>query len=773
MITKSIVPDGDHPAYLNDIIIAECILSRPDIKFPVESLQTLINQAEQLHQEENSYYMALILLICEFTFCNVLLIITATLKCKCKITELESIIPSDSNIDYNNIFSFYDDCIEECANIRLQHYDAKSVSSSLLKLSKGLKTSEESRFIFLNNPEAFESLLISLRNVDESILQASCNLTYNLVNNDKYAQFVFMNRGGLPILCNSIRDENQYIQMASLKILALFVSEFPDLTLSDENISVVRNVVELLSGLYSDGKVKEINIALKFLAQIAKSENVQNYFRESTNIFERLDELFENCVSKYLDSNMDHNITLLIDSVCLCLNNLLFCNKNNQDKFRSHRYVGNCLSLICSRDLLPVQTNIYVLDVLSNFVNTNANNQNVLGSSTVLSEMQEHLLTNKNADICNMSCVLLSHLTWNNIDNQKLFGTTEIIKILLDMIQNHSYNALLCLTNMVYQNEGNQNLVSLVGGIQVLYNSLHHLEDYAFEKMLVLCIDNAVTNNIKNCKDFIDCGGVEKLINYMTEDKDEEDEEEDELSNKAFSTLTHLKSQGLSKLLQIVEQLINETTNDPSQVSLLNKHLPVVNGMVYMDGSDDFDLKCDVFQMVLKLFNLNNELNFCDDESNISEYAAFILCNLTTSYGSGAKRLQEWARNNDVCFEVLTNLLVQHDEDPGDLETMICNILYNLCFGNEASMKMLTDRKNVLESISHYCTFQDEEFDRIESVKLFLLLYEENKTACERMIGSEKCISVLETILRANLSKLSTSKSEMLLRGGLLHQEMK
>ncbi len=294
------------------------------------------------------------------------------------------------------------------------------------------------------------------------------------------AQITFLNRGGLSLLCSCLRDENQTIKTASLQILAMFVSEFPELKFSNNNIHIVRDAVELVDTLSGslDKNAQTLDIALRFLAQISKNKRIQDFAREC-NIFTVLDSLFSTCVEMTASDQLSttQKVYTLIESVCSCLNNLSFRNSQNQDLVRDFKFIESCLSLIRDKTV-PTHVCECVLNVLANFTDTNQANQDLLGTEAVKAFIERFLLFDENEQLQDMTCLLLSHLTWNHPKNQNLFGTKQIVERLLRSIHRGELYALLCLTNMLYQNTPIQDFVHELGGIHVLVKALDTYNEY-------------------------------------------------------------------------------------------------------------------------------------------------------------------------------------------------------------------------------------------------------------------------------------------------------
>jgi hypothetical protein len=181
-----------------------------------------------------------------------------------------------------------------------------------------------------------------------------------------------------------------------------------------------------------------------------------------------------------------------------------------------------------------------------------------------------------------------------------------------------------------------------------------------------------------------------------------------------------------------------------------------------MDTSDDFELKKEAFVTVLQLFELD-VLRETDDEDDLAEYGAFVLCNLTT-LGSTPATLQNWVRENTKCFEMLIKNYLSQREENGDRDivSMISNVLYNLCFRNETNQAILL-HDQFLRALAEDC-LQDD-FDRTECAKLLLLLYEDHKRECETCIGKEKSVEIFESLRAAKLSSVITAKCIVMITG--------
>ncbi len=101
---------------------------------------------------------------------------------------------------------------------------------------------------------------------------------------------------------------------------------------------------------------------------------------------------------------------------------------------REYNFIQYCLVLLRDNKI-PSHVCLSILNVLANFADTNPENQDLLSTEDVKSSVIEHfLIQEENLELRNMCCLLLSHLTWNHPNNQKLFGTKQIVEKLLQLI---------------------------------------------------------------------------------------------------------------------------------------------------------------------------------------------------------------------------------------------------------------------------------------------------------------------------------------------------
>jgi hypothetical protein len=141
---------------------------------------------------------------------------------------------------------------------------------------------------------------------------------------------------------------------------------------------------------------------------------------------------------------------------------------------RDCHFIDSCLVLVGGKNI-PIQVHLCVLNVLANFADTNQENQDLLGTDSVRQQVVERFLQDcdkETEQLGDMTYLLLSHLTWNHQKNQSLFGTKVTVEKLLEAIDKNKFYALLCLTNMLYQNSAIQDYVQELDGISKLTSGL-------------------------------------------------------------------------------------------------------------------------------------------------------------------------------------------------------------------------------------------------------------------------------------------------------------
>eukprot|EP00736_Rhodelphis_marinus_P003643 Rmarinus@m.2357 len=153
--------------------------------------------------------------------------------------------------------------------------------------------------------------------------------------------------------------------------------------------------------------------------------------------------------------------------------------------------------------------------------------------------------------------------------------------------------ALLALINMVYRNRAIQDLVASLSGVPIILAQLSS-PVYEIRKCATLCLNNLVKGHEANAQTVLDAGGVEELVYVIN------DETDDQLSNRAFTTLTDMAAMATRRLLvniagslRVVLQASEARGSEfckermgecASSVDELEKYLLVVNGLVYMSA---------------------------------------------------------------------------------------------------------------------------------------------------------------------------------------------
>lgn len=95
--------------------------------------------------------------------------------------------------------------------------------------------------------------------------------------------------------------------------------------------------------------------------------------------------------------------------------------------------------------------------------------------------------------------------------------------------------ALMALINISYHNKRVHDLINAASGVDLILDRLSS-SIYDVQKAAIFCLGNVVTNHPENAQQLADAGGVLALVGVMN------DIDEDEISKKAFTTLTSMGS---------------------------------------------------------------------------------------------------------------------------------------------------------------------------------------------------------------------------------------
>ena len=348
-------------------------------------------------------------------------------------------------------------------------------------------------------------------------------------------------------------------------------------------------------------------------------------------------------------------ISSVLENVCSALSNLAFRNENNQNEMLKNGTLGLCISTLCNRagkqkyslhgvdsvvvehaslPCRPLELTLAIFNILINGVDANPAVQAAVGvestvallslfmgpistvdnSSTVpglplfssdedlLSEMTPIAMLSQMQKVAAMSCLLLSHLAWDNPITQAHVSSEERILQLVSLIysgsnfhrvmescdvshqeatrnfdealDNHSrvnggifsvdehlagqdevrLYALMALINLSYHNIIVQNIVNdvrLPNGCTTFDVILILVTNDLFDvrKAAVFCLDNLVSAHRNNCQLLADAGGVLSLVALLNDD------DEDEISKKAFKTLSSMSDIALSVILRHIAAL--------------------------------------------------------------------------------------------------------------------------------------------------------------------------------------------------------------------------
>jgi hypothetical protein len=354
-------------------------------------------------------------------------------------------------------------------------------------------------------------------------------------------------------------------------------------------------------------------------------------------------------------------IASVLENVCSALSNLAFRNQSNQNEMLKNGTLALCISTLCNRagtefgglalgtgagldaaaglPCRPLELTVAILNIIINGVDANPDNQVAVGVEDTVALLStligptdvskngacgpglplfrndEGLLSHMSPDrllwhmqrVAAMSCLLLSHLAWDNPATQAHLGNDERVMQLVFLIDTGSefgkalvvYNgdavtssasqekgavedsntllrngaggifsvdeqfagrdevrlyALMALINLCYHNLIVQNIVN---GLRLkdgrttfdVILSIVSSELFDVRKAAVFCLDNLVTSHRENSRLLAEAGGVLSLVALLNDD------DEDEISKKAFRTLTSMSDIALSVILSHVAAL--------------------------------------------------------------------------------------------------------------------------------------------------------------------------------------------------------------------------
>lgn len=127
-------------------------------------------------------------------------------------------------------------------------------------------------------------------------------------------------------------------------------------------------------------------------------------------------------------------------------------------------------------------------------------------------DLLKQLLHSQSLRIAGLSALLLSHLTWTNVDGQALFSTREVLKRLvflmdfnqlineseaessIENLMEVSFYTLLAVINLSHENLICQQLVNKMGGLQVIVKLLKS-PSFDAKKTACLCLNNLINSN--------------------------------------------------------------------------------------------------------------------------------------------------------------------------------------------------------------------------------------------------------------------------------------
>eukprot|EP00743_Colponemidia_sp_Colp-15_P007363 GILK01007950.1.p1 GENE.GILK01007950.1~~GILK01007950.1.p1 ORF type:complete len:768 (-),score=169.92 GILK01007950.1:144-2447(-) len=113
------------------------------------------------------------------------------------------------------------------------------------------------------------------------------------------------------------------------------------------------------------------------------------------------------------------------------------------------------------------------------------------------------------------------------------------------------FYSLLALINLSYQNETVQQIIDSHNGIDVIFKQLGS-PVYDTRKTACFCLSNLVKSHKGNAEKLVLAGGVERLVEVLN------DEEDDELSKKAFQTLSNMEDRAVRRVVTVIESILDK-----------------------------------------------------------------------------------------------------------------------------------------------------------------------------------------------------------------------
>lgn len=192
-----------------------------------------------------------------------------------------------------------------------------------------------------------------------------------------------------------------------------------------------------------------------------------------------------------------------------------------------------------------------------------------------------------------------------------------------------SFYALLAMINLSFRNARVQDEAGACGGLEAVVLPLSS-PFYDTRKTAAFCLGNLVRDHPGNAERAAAAGAVDALVSLVNDD------DNDELSKKAFQTLTLVGPAAAARVAALLEE--------SSDAEPLARLLPVLNGLVYTSpGARERVLDERSVRPVLRVLDWAARGHAGAADLELVEYAVYVLVNLTMSRAPG---MQDRARES-------------------------------------------------------------------------------------------------------------------------------
>eukprot|EP00002_Diphylleia_rotans_P015393 TRINITY_DN2988_c0_g1_i2.p1 TRINITY_DN2988_c0_g1~~TRINITY_DN2988_c0_g1_i2.p1 ORF type:complete len:867 (-),score=153.67 TRINITY_DN2988_c0_g1_i2:76-2676(-) len=562
----------------------------------------------------------------------------------------------------NQLKQYYVACASvytQVQTIQARHFDDEEVSESLEKISSLLTDSDIAKFFYTFTDACFLVHIQCMSNIDQSVIRASCLVTFSLVSEDAQIQEEFIHRGGIGLLHDSLHDYEIDIKLMALQILGSLVNQNEDVRSKLRTEGILDTLLKTVAQYPAEDITPEI---LSHTMTILANSLID----DDTNQEYIMNQKGPQFMARFLDERLvivssmglPQYINVLEKSLVV-LANLTYKNSALQDSLRIAKLVETMYSFL-NEEIVKTQVVqkanvdllVACLNLMINFADTNQTNQAYLTGIVSVSFLKK-LMESAFISVSSLACLLLSHLCWNHPTNQVHYGCEEIIRCILDIAQktpvesnahaakvNTSWRSdqtsrenydlcmfsLMALVNMSFQQHHVQDMVARLGGVKVVTTQLWSA-NYDCRTTAAFCLGNLVKAHSENSKQLRECGGIMRLCEVVN------DAEEDQLSHRAFVVLSNTNDIAIDAIAVEYGKIVTSSKPISAQESeLIEKLLSIMNGLIYVSDS-----ACAFAQSTRLPSALLRILDRKDVPITTREFALYVSENISAASPKGAK----------------------------------------------------------------------------------------------------------------------------------------